>query len=705
MVGTSAGIGFSSYLNTRAAVSELSNRLLWEMTRETAEETRVFLAQARPALELSRGSALDELRPAFLGERPPSETDWRQRAQVFVRVLAAHPQFRMLYYADQWGTFTAASRAPDGSLEVDFRTTLGGALRLPAPDPELPVPAWADWRTVYRVEPSGQWTRVPAPVLPYEPRLRPWYQAAAARKGFVWTAPYRFAAQPDTRGITAALPLPGTDGLRGVFGLDLELRVLDELVRQLPAFPEERVYILSSEGSVVAEPAARADDAQVPESGDLPLVRAVQSSDPALRAAAQRLFGPKQRRPKERMALVLNAGGRQYLGAARPFSAGEELGWTTLVLVPEDVVLGPIHQNNRWTLALCITLLVVWIVVARVLALRIARPLRAFADEMERVGELLLEPKPVLPSGIEEIYRMGQKLEQMKRSLRSFQKYVETDLVRLLHQTGEEARLGGQAATMTVFFADVVGFTALSEQLSPTELVATLSDYLEEMEVCVSHHQGIVDKYIGDAVMAFWNSPLRPQPNAELLACAAAVEHVERFQALRDRREAEGRPVLEANIGIFSGEVLVGNIGSQRRMDYTVMGDAVNVACRLEGLNRVYGTRILMGEGTRTAAQGEFETRLVDRVAVRGRTRGIPIYELLGRKGRLDETHQAAYRHYAEGFERYQAREWEAAICCFTQVLELLPADGPARLLLRRCEEYRLTPPPATWTGTYTVSR
>jgi adenylate cyclase len=199
--------------------------------------------------------------------------------------------------------------------------------------------------------------------------------------------------------------------------------------------------------------------------------------------------------------------------------------------------------------------------------------------------------------------------------------------------------------------------------------------------------------------MAFWGAPIRPQILPESHACAAALEIQDRFRELRARRESEGRVVFEARIGIHTGDALVGNIGSQRRMNYTAMGDTVNVARRLEGLTRRYETGILVGAATFEAARGEFEFRLIDWVAVKGRKGALAIYELLAPRRTLDEPTRDLRAVYTEGLRRYRERDWSGAREQFALGLEREPADGPCRVLLSRCDEYLRTPPPVDWNG------
>jgi adenylate cyclase len=339
------------------------------------------------------------------------------------------------------------------------------------------------------------------------------------------------------------------------------------------------------------------------------------------------------------------------------------------------------------------------------LSLQLARPLRAFAGEMQQVGQFVLNSEPVTSSSLYEVEQMGQALDRMKTSLRSFAKYVPIDLVRRLHQSGREATLGGQTARMSVLFSDVVGFTGISERTPIEALVEALAVYLEEMESVISAHGGIVDKYIGDAVMAFWGAPIHDQPEHAKGACAAALEYLRREEQRRSQPNRAGELHLEGRMAIHTGEALVGNFGSQRRIAYTAIGDTVNLASRLEALNRRYGTRVLISETTRDAVADAFELRLVDHVATYGRAGGIRIYELLAQAGDLNERQRAVRRAYEDGFARYLRRDWRGASEQFQKALALSDGqDGPSRALLARCEAFEQSPPPPDWKGVFVLT-
>jgi adenylate cyclase len=300
-------------------------------------------------------------------------------------------------------------------------------------------------------------------------------------------------------------------------------------------------------------------------------------------------------------------------------------------------------------------------------------------------------------SPLREIDRLSGALSHMASGLASFQKYLPTELVRTLVRQGIEAKPGGSYQPISVLFTDLVGFTGLSEQLGD-DIVPILADYLGRMSAAIHETRGTIDKFIGDAIMAFWGAPIA-NPNHAADACRAAVTCTKLLAAMRAEAAKTGKPELRMRVGINSGNILVGNIGSEERLNYTAIGDAVNVASRLEGLNKRYGTTILIGEATREGAGDTIVVRRLDRVAVYGRSEGIAIFELVGLAadrpalGGLDWI-----RSYEAGLDHYAQRRFAEAALAFEAAERARPGgDPPSRSFIARARAYMVEPPPAGW--------
>jgi adenylate cyclase len=261
--------------------------------------------------------------------------------------------------------------------------------------------------------------------------------------------------------------------------------------------------------------------------------------------------------------------------------------------------------------------------------------------------------------------------------------------------------LGGEERVLTVLFSDLEGFTSQCEQLAPREMVEILGAYYERMTDEVFAQGGTLKEYVGDELMAFYGAPLEQSDHAAR-ACATALAMRDRRRALNAEYAAVGRPTLRARTGINSGPMLVGNLGSRYRFSYGVLGDAVNLGSRLEGLNRVYGTEILVGESTGALVEERFRLREVDVVRVKGRVQPVRVHELVAGAGdTLPPEQGEALALYAEALREYRRRAWGEALALFERALELRPDDGPSRVMAERCRAYRRTPPADGWDGAF----
>lgn len=288
-----------------------------------------------------------------------------------------------------------------------------------------------------------------------------------------------------------------------------------------------------------------------------------------------------------------------------------------------------------------------------------------------------------------------------RRQLRTvFDKYMAAEVVDEIMRNPEAIRLGGERKELSVLFSDIAGFTSISEQMDPETLVELLNEYLSAMTDIILRHRGNVNKYLGDGIMAIFGAPRGDHDHASL-ACFAALDSQSELAKLREQWKAEGQPEISARIGINSGWLVVGNMGSQARMEYTVMGDSVNLASRLEGANKFYDTLILLGPRTYELAARDIEAREVDLMRAKGKKEPVVVFELLARKGYLSAEQRRVIETYSEGLEAYKHRDFKAAAAQFEAVLALDPRDGPARVYLERAKEYLVAPPPADWDGVY----
>jgi len=253
---------------------------------------------------------------------------------------------------------------------------------------------------------------------------------------------------------------------------------------------------------------------------------------------------------------------------------------------------------------------------------------------------------------------------------------------------------------VTIFFSDIKDFTNISESISPKDLVNHLGEYLTELSEIIAKERGTVDKYIGDSIMAFWNAPYMLEEHA-LAACNAALNCQKRLNELERKWKDSNLPVLQSRIGINTGSVIVGNMGSEKRMNYTVIGDSVNVASRLEGICKYYGVRIIISESTYNHIKFYFVTRKLDKVVVKGKKEPILIFELIDFKGQADNNKLQFIDLYETGLKSYFAKDWDNAALHFKKAYSMNNQDDASKNLYKRAMLYKQKPPLDDWDGSY----
>ena len=388
------------------------------------------------------------------------------------------------------------------------------------------------------------------------------------------------------------------------------------------------------------------------------------------------------------------------------------------LLAPLQSVTGEMHGATRdisraiqirtrksaaLVLALIGATLLVALGVAYFAARATSRPLIQMARVARGVGAGNLNQQAVETSG-GEIGEMGRAINAMIHGLKqrnllqeTFSRYTAPSVVEEVLKRGG-VQLGGVKSVATIFFSDLEGFTALSEVTEPETLVALLNEYFDEMTKIILGSEGTLDKYIGDAILAFWGHPISHDDDAAR-ACRAALAQAAQLQLMGEKWASQGRPRLTVRIGIETGEVIVGDIGSELKLNYTVLGDTVNFASRLEAVNKIYGTQILIGETTRRLAGSAIEAREIDFLAVAGKRVPVRVYELLAMQGELPETRRSGYSHYERALAAYRERRWDDAMQHLQRAQIALGGDQPSQVLLGKIENYRAAAPPPDWDG------
>jgi class 3 adenylate cyclase len=364
--------------------------------------------------------------------------------------------------------------------------------------------------------------------------------------------------------------------------------------------------------------------------------------------------------------------------------------------------------------ALLVIAAMLGITLAAAVTLGLVRPVRRLLAGTVAVEKGALDT--VIPiTSRDEIGRLTQSFNRMVGELRikaqireTFGKYVDPRIVAGLIDRPELADVKGSRREMTILFCDMKGFTTFSEGMTPAGLVNVLNQYIAVVSEPVRRNNGIVDKYMGDGIMAFWGPPFSSAEEQGHLACVAALEQLAGLAEFRRELPEltgvkRGLPEIDIRVGIATGDVVVGSIGSEHTRSYTVIGDTVNLASRLEGASKLYGTHVLISEATNRLAAASMETREIDSVLVVGKTEPQRIFELLGRKGEIARERLDLRDAFAAALEHYRRGAWEEACAGFENCLAIAPCDVPSKVLLARIADLRSTAPCTGWNGVWSL--
>ena len=548
----------------------------------------------------------------------------------------------------------------------------------------------------------------------YAPQ-RPWFRDAVAAPNLqdIWTDVYVFSTS-QLPGINSAVALRDADQelVNGVISIAIELGHLSDYIAGIEVFSDGVLFVINQKKEIIAYH-KKDEVVSVSPDNNFTLRSLVASNDARLRVVGE-FFNAEN--------IVL---GEQDEFLSATFESPEDeteysiflekisdlsddtinlssLGWYVGATIPTVDLLGAIDRSSQTSLLIVYVMIAVMIVAVCIFVrVKLTKPIRQIAGQAEHIQRFELESVQLPESSLVEIDLLTQAMSKMSTGLHSFRKYVPTELVQRLINRGLEAKLGGVEGNVTVFFCDIAQFTYISE-LMREEIVEHLGTYFTYLSDVIRSHDGTIDKYIGDAIMAFWGAP-NPQDDHAVSACHAALRCTQTLRRLRADWKSRGKELLFARFGLNSGKVLVGNFGSDLRMSYTAIGDPVNVASRLEGLNKIYGTEIIIGGSTYDQVNDYFVTRKLDRVAVHGRTQPVEVAELIGVKD--NDYHPDQYQWiymFEQGLRHYRAQEWSEAIGYFLQSYEKREGEDNASLLfIKRCKHLMQREIPADWNGAF----
>jgi adenylate cyclase len=524
----------------------------------------------------------------------------------------------------------------------------------------------------------------------YDPRTRPYY-IDTARLGMVQISDPYISATTREPEITVSAPILLDGQTIGVVGADITLHSLSQFLKDYPASPHGITVIADRKGLIIAHPAAeggsRGNEALDPHT-------LMNVSDRAVTTAALE----RSRHAQDYFKFIEPGSQREYLALFAPFPASFGKPWEVVIVVPTDDFIGDIYRISRLIIIVGGVALICAIVLIYMAAALMSRPLERLAGEIDAVRSLTLDRTVSISSSVLEIKKLIEATKLLKSSISAFAAFVPRGLVQELLKSDTPIEIGGQSRYLTVMFTDIKNFSTMAEAQPVRELFIQMSSYLETVTRAVNEEFGTVDKFIGDGVMAFWGAPALRDDHA-YRACVAAIRAQRRMERCNAAWTAENKPELHMRIGIHTDAVLVGNVGSAERLSYTVFGDGVNVAARLEGTNKEFGTWTCVSHSVYREAGEKLWLRPIDQVTVKGRRGDLVVYELLGiRDGDAEIAASPEQQRLcvltAAAFEAYTAQNWTLAASRYEAVIEAFPDDTVVNTMLARCRERLDEKPP-----------
>jgi adenylate cyclase len=692
LIGSNSLIIFYSYFTNRAAIMNFSKDIMTQISEKSIAQSSAYLESAKKITVLSQRMITK-----------PEEIDMESNPKLYEylsNILAEYPHIDSVYAGSEKGDLLYVEMIRPGReyfFKNDAAKRLPGNIKFVVQIIKRSISE--PTQTFYYLD-SNKHVLLKETVakFDFDPRTREWYTNVAQSRNFNWSGIYIFAIY-NIPGITASAPLisrdSSGDGFFGVIGTDLTLGDYSKFLAASQISEESLVFIFNDVGEVIAHPDPK--KGLLIQGSDIK-AQMVQGMDRKEVVRAYELFA-KSKDP----LIIFEQEGTEYIGSFTRFPADFPYEWYLCIVAPSDEFVGVINKSYQNNLMMAIIILLLSAFFIYYLSRRISKPIVYLSQEIKRLQNFDMSGNLDFTSNVAEIQSIRDAMVALKKSLTSFGKFMPKALVQKLIAKGVDIKLGGKEKELSLFFSDIVSFTSISESMGAEKLALHLSEYLNELSHIIMETGGTIDKYIGDAIMAFWGAPIN-DPNHAFHACHAALMCQKRLFELNRKWTMEGKPVFLTRIGLHAQSVIVGNIGSEERMNYTVLGDGVNLAARLEGVNKLYGTNIMASGVMYEKLKTKFLFRPVDVVAVKGKNESVIIYELLAQL--VDEPALLPSEHTLElakvtskAFKVYLEQRWDEALEFIEDGLKKAPEDTVLNLLADRCRHFKANPPGDKWDG------
>lgn len=569
-----------------------------------------------------------------------------------------------IYWGDEFGNVVNARREANDTITSEI---INRSIKPPIR------------KFIYRDKQGDVINTVASTDFSYDPRARFWYEKAKRVQKQFWTDVYQYQ-NLQYLGVTVATPVfIKPQGFVGVIAIDVRLDWISKYLAQQKISKNGIIFVVTQKGKLIGYPDLYVNKVftELADIHSLPLAWVSKSFD---------IY-----KSTKKSSFSFRYQGQTYIAAFNSFAEVPENyqdPWIVGVVAPENDFIGKLKLNNIIDAGIGILILILGLFIVSTLITYVINPIKKLVHQTERIKRFDLDETEYVHSRIKEVFMLSNAINTMRIGLRSFKKYVPAGLVKQLIRTGEDVRIGGTKKTLTVLFSDIENFTHMAESINPNELMEIMNEYFEELSKIIIREEGTIDKYIGDSIMAFWGAPT-PVKHPAHHAARVALECEKRLDVLNAIWKQQNKSILNTRFGIHIGEAIVGNIGSSERINYTAVGDVINIASRLQGVNKVYGTRIMVSETVYQEIKNDFVLRKIDCITLKGKSIRLNIYELLAEnKNELPFDFDEYTKCFDEAFAAYENKNWDEAEALFKLCLKYYPNDTVAKVFIHRCHKF-----------------
>ncbi len=666
-------IGFTYYRHVRVILN-VANKLILQMNQDVVTNLDNYL---RPAFFI-------HISDQILADQTITPNEIPQLNWFFREAFDIYPQINSIYIADRHGNFYLQHHV-SGSIKNPYPVPVIGNHNAPLNTKNIFLILHSlhgkDHITITYKDAQGTTLKTEQfNNISYHPSQRPWYQGAQQSNNNYWFGVYQFFTTHQL-GLTVASPALINHNFSGVIAADFNMDQFVQQFKNIIAANKSSAIIFNKGGDVIAYQGLTRSVTQSANIVDIKSLHDV---------AVETAYTIYQK--NHRQQFIFNVHGIQYIAHISPYASNLNENWKIEIVVPVNVFIGAVKSTNYYTIIFSILMISLGLALILFASHRISRPIINIANDMKKMRRLRFSNMSTETSSIYEIQIMLDALSATQSALSSFVKYIPKVLVGKLLENKTIAQLGGVKKPISILFTDINNFTSTVENMDTEALIAHISEYLNEMTNIIQQYDGSIDKYIGDAIMAFWNDPTEDAEHV-LHACQAVLACQMKIKMVNIAWQAAGKPVFTTRFGLNTGLAIVGNVGSHDRINYTVIGDNVNLAARLESLNKIYGTEIIVSESVYQQCKEQMLFRPLDIVTVRGKQQSTKIYELIAAKSATFSARVATEQEIIlcemseRAYDAFHQQDWSTAHTFFTEIHAKFPQDGMARFYLQRISE------------------